>query len=130
KAAQMFGLLITNRRRWLLREQICEWLWPEERQADAEIQFKVTLNALNAVLEPARPPRTPPFYIRRQGGSYRFCPPDGVWLDVEGFEEQVDGARTLIVAGDTGDAALDQLARALSLYQGDYLGDYLYADWA
>jgi DNA-binding SARP family transcriptional activator len=130
KAEQLLALLLTNRRRWLTREQICDMLWAEGDCAEAAGQFKVTLNALNAVLEPARPPRTPPFYIRRQGGSYRFCPPDGVWLDVAAFEDQIDSARALIAAGDTSDTALDQLARALALYQGDYLGDYLYADWA
>jgi LuxR family transcriptional regulator, maltose regulon positive regulatory protein len=129
KAEQLFALLLTNRRRWLTREQICDILF-EDDVADAAGQFKVTLNALNAVLEPARPPRTPPFYIRRQGSSYRFCPPDGVWLDVAAFEAQIDGALALIGAGDTSDAALDQLARALALYQGEYLADYLYADWA
>jgi LuxR family maltose regulon positive regulatory protein len=130
KAEQLLALLLTNRRRWLTREQICDMLWAEDDCADAAGQFKVTLNALNAVLEPARPPRTPPFYIRRQGGSYRFCPPDGVWIDVAAFEDQIDDARALIAAGDTSDAALEQLARALAIYHGDYLGDHLYADWA
>jgi ATP/maltotriose-dependent transcriptional regulator MalT/DNA-binding SARP family transcriptional activator len=130
KAQQMLALLLTNRHRWLLREQICDWLWSEESEADAETQFKVTLNALNAVLEPLRPPRTPPFYIRRQGGAYRFCPPDGVWIDVADFEARLDAARKRIAAGGAESAeAHEQLALALSLYQGDYLGDYLYEDW-
>ncbi|MBK9712705.1 MAG: transcriptional regulator [Kouleothrix sp.] len=131
KAQQMLALLLTNRHRWLLREQICECLWAEDSEADAETQFKVTLNALNAVLEPARPPRTPPFYIRRQGGAYRFCPPDGVWLDVVEFESRLDAARKRLAAGGDGDVkAQELLALALGLYQGDYLGEYLYEDWA
>ena len=130
KAQQMLALLLTNRHRWLLREQICDWLWADDSEADAETQFKVTLNALNAVLEPARPPRTPPFYIRRQGGAYRFCPPDGVWIDVVEFERQLDAARKRVAAGEGDSAEVhEQLALALSLYQGDYLGDYLYEDW-
>ncbi|HEX9373285.1 MAG TPA: BTAD domain-containing putative transcriptional regulator, partial [Roseiflexaceae bacterium] len=131
KAQQMLALLLTNRHRWLLREQICDWLWAEDSEADAETQFKVTLNALNAVLEPSRPPRTPPFYIRRQGGAYRFCPPDGVGLDVVEFEERLEVARRRMAGGGDGDAAAqEQLALALGLYQGEYLGDYLYEDWA
>lgn len=128
KAQQMLALLLTNRHRWLQREQICDWLWSDDGEADAETQFKVTLNALNAVLEPARPPRTPPFYIRRQGGAYRFCPPDGVWIDVVEFEERLATARKRVAAASPD--AHEQLALALSLYQGDYLGDYLYEDWA
>jgi LuxR family maltose regulon positive regulatory protein len=131
KAQQLLGLLLTNRHHWLLRDQICDALWADDNQADAETQFKVTLNALNTVLEPARPPRTPPFYIRRQGGAYRFCPPDGVWLDVVEFEAQIDAARTRMAAGADDDlvAAQEALTMAVQLYQGDYLGEYLYEDW-
>jgi LuxR family maltose regulon positive regulatory protein len=156
KAQQMLALLLTNRHRWLLREQICEWLWSGDGDADAETQFKVTLNALNAVLEPARPPRTPPFYIRRQGGAYRFFPPDGATIDVVEFEERLDAARALLAgkvaapqlasgarafpgpldgaaarAGEASQilAAQEQLVLALALYGGEYLGEYLYEDW-
>jgi DNA-binding SARP family transcriptional activator len=130
KAPQVLALLLTNRHSWLPREQICDLLWGDADPADAETQFKVTLNALNAVLEPARSPRTPPFYIRRQGSAYRFCPPDGAWLDVAEFEERADAARALVAGGDRGALALQQLAGALALYRGDYLSDYLYDDWA
>jgi pentatricopeptide repeat protein len=136
KAAQLFGFLITNRHRWLLRDQICQWLWPEEDQATAESQFKVTLNSLNTALEPARPPRTPPFYVRRQGSAYRFCPPDGVWLDVAEFEAHIARglARLAVANGDSSAPAMSQareeLAAAIGLYYDDYLSDYLYEDWA
>jgi DNA-binding SARP family transcriptional activator len=132
KAQQLLALLLTNRRRWLLRDQICDMLWPEDAQADAESQFKVTLNALNAALEPARPPRTPPFYIRRQGSAYRFYPPAGVLLDVEDFEARIDSALALIASGQGDELVQAQqaLGAAVGLYQDDYLSDYLYEDWA
>ncbi len=135
KAAQLFGFLLTNRHHWLLRDQICQWLWPEEDQATAASQFKVTLNSLNTALEPARPPRTPPFYVRRQGSAYRFCPPDGVWLDVAEFESHVARGRACLAA--TGDRAAptvsqarEEFAAAVGLYRDDYLSAYLYEDWA
>ncbi len=144
KAQQMLALLVTNRERWLLREQICDMLWPEEGQSETEAQFKVTLNGLNAALEPLRPPRTPPFYVRRQGGAYRFCPPGGVWLDVEEFEARLDSARALRVrnteygirdeansdGADRAWAYYEELERAVELHQGAYLSDWLYEDWA
>ncbi|HEU4322240.1 MAG TPA: BTAD domain-containing putative transcriptional regulator [Roseiflexaceae bacterium] len=132
KAHQLLALLLTNRHRWLLREQICEMLWPDEERVDAEAQFKVTLNALNAALEPARPPRTPPFYVRRQGSAYRFCPTDGLWLDVEEFERRIDAARAQRDQGtpDSLAAARDTLLGAVGLYGGDFLSEYLYEEWA
>jgi len=93
--------------------------------SDAEAQFKVTLNGLNAALEPLRPPRTPPYYIRRRGGAYRFCPPGGVRLDVEEFEARLAAARACgQIAGQ------EDLAAAVELHQGEYLSDWVYVDWA
>jgi DNA-binding SARP family transcriptional activator len=129
KATQLFGFLLTNRKHWLLRDQICQWLWPEEDQATAERQFKVTLNSLNTALEPARPPRTPPFYVRRQGSAYRFCPPDGVWIDVAAFEAHVERGMARLAASAIAEAQ-EEFAAAIALYRDDYLSDYLYEDWA
>lgn len=131
KAAHLLALLVANRHRWLLREQICDWLWPELSHADAEAQFKVTLNALNAVLEPNRPPRAQPFYIRRRHTSYRFMPPDGVWLDVDEFEARVAAAQRHIAAATDDDlrAAQGALTVAVGLYSGEYLSDYVYEEW-
>lgn len=131
KALHLLGLLITNRHRWLLRDQICEALWPDEDHEHAETQFKVTLNALVTTLEPDRPPRLPSFFIRRHGGAYRLAPPEGLWLDVDAFEAHLDAAAQ-IAQGD--DAALGvgraELTAALALYRSDYLIDCLYEEWA
>lgn len=129
KARQLLAYLITNRHRWILREQICDWFWPDDDPVEAETQFKVTLNALNTALEPARPPRTPPFYIRRQGGAYRFCPPDGIWIDVEEFEMRIAATRAFIDSDSESLAVQEELATAVQLYQDDYLSDYLYEEW-
>lgn len=132
KAQQLLALLLTNRYRWMLRDQICDALWPADSRTDAETQFKVTLNALNNALEPLRPPRTSPFYIRRQGSAYRFQPPDGVWIDVIEFENQFDHAKDLMRSADGAHvvAAQDALTTAVRLYGGDYLSEYLYEDWS
>lgn len=129
KAQQLLALLLTNRGRWLQRDQICELLWPEATSAEAQTQFKVTLNALNAALEPTRPPRHPAFYVRRQDSAYRFCPPDGVWIDVDAFEDRLTAARTALANGQN-EAAHSALLAAVALYENDYLSEYLYEDWA
>ncbi len=125
KARQLFQLLLTYRGHWLQREQICAWLWPESDLEAAERQFKVTLNALNAALEPQRPPRTAPFFIRRQGLAYSFAPSFGVWIDVDEFELRVAGANTR----DDPEFALRNSQMAVQLYKGDYLTEALYDPW-
>ncbi|NTW01880.1 MAG: transcriptional regulator, partial [Oscillochloris sp.] len=125
KARQLFQLLLTYRGHWIQREQICAWLWPEADLDAAERQFKVTLNALNAALEPNRPPRVQPFFIRRQGLAYSFAPSYGVWIDVDEFELRVAGATT----HDDLDFARRNAQIAVQLYRGDYLAESLYDLW-
>ncbi|NJL03457.1 MAG: tetratricopeptide repeat protein [Chloroflexaceae bacterium] len=124
KARQLLQLLLTYRGQWLQREQICMWLWPDSDLESAERQFKVTLNALNTALEPLRPPRTMPFFVRRQGLAYSFAPSYGCWIDVDEFE-----LRTTRIA--QGDAAFMLRNRMISvgLYRGDYLAEALYDSW-
>jgi len=123
KARQLLQLLLTYRGQWLQREQICAWLWPDSELDAAERQFKVTLNALNAALEPLRPPRIAPFFIRRQGLAYSFAPSYGCWIDVDEFE-----LRTSMTQSDP-DFALRSSQIAVSLYKGDYLAESLYDSW-
>ncbi|MEI7646081.1 MAG: BTAD domain-containing putative transcriptional regulator [Chloroflexales bacterium] len=125
KARQLFQLLLTHRGHWIQREQICAWLWPDADLDAAERQFKVTLNALNAALEPHRPPRVQPFFIRRQGLAYSFAPSYGVWIDVDEFELRVAGAS----ARDEPDFARRNAQIAVQLYRGDYLAESLYDLW-
>ncbi len=125
KARQLFQLLLTMRGNWIQREQICAWLWPDADLEAAERQFKVTLNTLNAALEPHRPPRVAPFFIRRQGLAYSFAPSFGAWIDVDEFELRATGAQT---ATDP-DFARRSAQAALQLYRGDYLAESLYDPW-
>jgi DNA-binding SARP family transcriptional activator len=124
KARQLLQLLLTYRGQWLQREQICSWLWPENDLDAAERQFKVTLNALNAALEPQRPPRTMPFFVRRQGLAYSFAPSYGCWIDVDEFELRT----TSITQGDE-EFLLRNSQIAVNLYKGDYLAEALYDSW-
>lgn len=124
KARQLLQLLLTYRGAWLQREQICAWLWPESEPAAAERQFKVTLNALNTVLEPRRPPRVAPFFIRRQGLAYSFAPSYGCWIDVDEFELRTAGA-----PGRDQEVETRSRRTAFQLYRGDYLAEALYDPW-
>jgi DNA-binding SARP family transcriptional activator len=124
KARQLLQLLLTHRGMWLQREQICAWLWPESDVTAAERQFKVTLNALNAALELQRPPRTKPFFIRRQGLAYSFAPSYGCWIDVDEFELRTAGPRP-----HDPDLALRSAFAAVQLYRGSFLAEALYDPW-
>ncbi len=125
KARQLLQLLLTYRGQWIQREQICAWLWPDSDLDAAERQFKVTLNALNTALEPYRPPRTAPFFVRRQGLAYSFAPSYGCWIDVDEFELRT----TNISSQNDPEFVLRNAQTAVNLYKGDYLAESLYDSW-
>jgi LuxR family maltose regulon positive regulatory protein len=144
KARQLLQLLLTHRGHFLQRDEIVEVLWPGVKADSAESQFKVALNALQAVLEPRRPPRAVALFVQRRGSSYGLNPMAPLWIDAAVFEQlslQADaaaesrdlgGAATASrgLGGTDADRALALYRQALDLYHGDYLPDCLYEDWS
>lgn len=121
KARQLFQVLLTYRHAPLDREQICEFLWPEADPVTAQRNFKITLNALYQALEPERAPGADSAFILREGSTYSLRPTADLWLDAEEFMQHT--RRSL-------GRDLDELQRAVALYQGEYLPDSLYETWA
>ncbi len=133
KARQLFQLLVTSslsnsrrgaggeatyRPQFLQREQIVDLLWPN-LPADAAIRdFKVALNALNRALEPARRRDEQPFFVIRRGNAYGLNPAARLEVDAALFAHLVDSAQA------------EELQQALALYEGEYLPDCRYEDWA
>ena len=127
KARQLFLLLLTQRRRMLERDEIVEKLWPDLSPEVAERDFKVALNTLYRVLEPAREARTPSAFVVRDGSHYGLRPGADLWLDADQFEQRVaDGQRRMELDEEAG---LALLREALALYGGSYLAEYPYEEW-
>jgi DNA-binding SARP family transcriptional activator len=127
KARQLLALFIAHRGQFLQREQILEYLWRDVEPAAAEAGFKVALNTLSHTLEPLRPTRSPGFFVLRRESAYGLNPAAAIHVDSEEFQGLV--ARAGQVADDPQEASR-LLSEALALYQGDYLSDFLYEDWA
>ena len=129
KARQLFQLLLTERSRWLPREQIADRLWPQLSPEAAARDFKVALNALNKAIEPGHSSEAPFSFLAREGTSYQLRPEADLWVDSTEFERECEAGMRLIESGDTGEG-VEHLQAAMRLYRGDYLPDALYEDWA
>ena len=127
KARQLFQLLLTRRKRLLERDQIVELLWPGLPPEAAERDFKVALNTLYRVLEPALPARAPSAYVLREGTLYGLRGGADLALDTVQFEAALADAERRAARDDP--AWLDAATQALALYTGDFLQDYPYDDW-
>jgi DNA-binding SARP family transcriptional activator len=128
KAKQLFQLMLTKRHSLLDRDQIMETLWPELDPETARRDFQVALSTLYRVLEPDRSRREPSAYVIRDGTLYGLRPGADLWLDTEHFER-------LVAEGDRAfktnpEVALGRYREATGLFQGEYLQDCLYEEWA
>ncbi len=113
----MLQLLAANYGKWLSRDQITLILWPDADQTTAANNFKVTLSALNQVLEPERPSGAAAYFIQRRGDQYILNPAARVRIDDKVFE-------LLCKSDDTG-----KWEQAVALYQGNYFQNELIQEW-
>lgn len=118
KARQLFLLLITERGRWMTREQIADRLWPYLDAGAAVRDFKSALNALNHALEPTRPHGDQPFFIQRRDALYGLNPKARISIDLDDFQ-------SLISRDDPA-----EIRAGLDLYEQDYLLETCLEDWA
>ncbi|WP_079507990.1 BTAD domain-containing putative transcriptional regulator [Mesobacillus jeotgali] len=125
KAKELLQLFLTKRNQFLMKEDIFQFLWPAHEDKNADRDFKVALNALNNVLEPSRKARAAPFFIIRDGTGYGINPHAAIELDAHLFEEW---AETGLEERNT-EKSIEELERALHLYNGDYLPERRYEDW-
>ncbi len=130
KARQLFQLFVTERGRWLNRDEVVERLWPSLGPEAAVRDFKVALNALNRAVEPGHAPDEPFAFVAREGAAYRLRPDADLWLDLADFERRCEAGLRGPLGGPEAEATLEHLRAGLRLYQGDYLPDALYEDWA
>lgn len=117
KARQMLQLLAANFGKWLSRDQITLILWPDADQTTAANNFKVTLSALNQVMEPERPSGAAAYFIQRRGDQYILNPAARLRIDNKVFE-------LLCKSDDTG-----KWEQAVALYQGNYFQNELIQEW-
>lgn len=128
KARQLFLLLLTHRGSSLHREQIVETLWPESDPESAERDFKVAYNALLSLLEPNRKRHAPSAFILSDHGRYGIRPHADIRTDVAEFDALIAAADHMLHSDPV--AARERYRQALALYQGDYLEEYPYEEWA
>lgn len=130
KARQLFQLFVSERGRWLQRDEIVDRLWPSLGPEAAARDFKVALNALNRAVEPGHQPDEPFAFVAREGTAYRLRPEADLWLDATAFERRCEaGLRGPLTSAGSAET-LEHLRAALRLYAGDYLPDALYDDWS
>ncbi len=121
RAAMLCRVLLTYRHTRLHKEQIQDWIWPHAGPDAAARNLRVALSELRRIVEPQRGRQDTSHFIENGGDTIRLnC--EGIWID----------SHELLLAAQPhpNAATLETLRAAADLYQGIYLPDDLYADWA
>jgi len=122
KSKTLIKLLALQPLHQLHREQVMEFLWPEQEPEAALNNLHKTIHAARRALDPNLKAGADSQFILTQGQQVLLRAPGGVRIDVEEFERRASEA---LRASDpaAGESALE-------LYEGDLLSEDLYEDWA
>jgi len=120
KPRDLLKILLLARGRFVSKDQLCDWLWPDADPASAEANLRSAVSDLRKLLEPdLGRGRDSAFILTRREG-YAFDLTALVAVDVIDFER----------AAQTAAASRPGLESALALYRGDLLEEDPYAEWA
>jgi DNA-binding SARP family transcriptional activator len=125
RTRNLLAYLLAHRRAAVPRDVLMDVFWPAAAPEAARNSLHVALTGVRQALRAASP-RT---VLERRFDAYRINDALPVWTDVEQFELACAAGRRADAAGDT-DPAIRWYETACQLYEGDFLADEPYADWA
>lgn len=125
RGRSLFKYLLTHRDPWQSRDTLVGVFWPGSAPEAARNSFNVAVHGLRLALRAASDVPV----VVLEGGTYRLHDDLQLWLDVEEFERHVEAGKQLEAAGELA-GAMAEHELAVSLYQGDFLADDPYEEWA
>ncbi len=126
RARALLGCLLSQAGRRMGREQAMEALWPELDIETAANRLNGAVHELRQILEPGIERPASSKLLRLERDILILADASEIWVDAEAFEALLNRANT------TDDPLLlEQLLEdAWALYEGDYLLEELYSEWA
>src|SRR3954451_5854543 len=127
RAGQLLRYLACERRRIAPADAVAEAIWPQAGPAAAN-SVRHFVHVLRERLEPRRPKGMQSSYVVCSRGGYALAS-GRVWIDADEFEAEARRGMAALASGDVRTAEL-RLVRATQLYEGDFLSEEPYAEWA
>jgi DNA-binding SARP family transcriptional activator len=126
RARALLGCLLSSAGRRLGREQVMEMLWPDLDIGLAANRLNGAVHELRQILEPDISRPSSSRLLRLEHAILTLADNTLIWVDAEAFEQLLKEAE---ISTDT--QRTEQLLEGASaLYQGNYLLEELYSEWA
>jgi DNA-binding SARP family transcriptional activator len=122
----VFEYLLVNRHSKVRRDRLMSMFWPEVSPDAARNSLNVAIHGLRQSLRAAVGDTA---VVIHQDQAYFIEPTLGIWVDVEVFQKQVEAAHQYLATAELvkAEAAFEA---ATWLYQGEFLADDPYEEWA
>ncbi|HXR66239.1 MAG TPA: DUF6788 family protein, partial [Ktedonobacteraceae bacterium] len=126
RARALLGCLLSQSGRRMGREQVMEALWPDLDVETAANRLNGAVHELRQILEPAIERPAASKLLRLERDILMLADTAQIWVDAEAFEALLNRVNLT-----TDQAQIEQmLEEAWELYEGDYLLEELYSEWA
>ncbi|MBC8042845.1 MAG: tetratricopeptide repeat protein, partial [Rhizobacter sp.] len=131
KTRDVFKVLLIHYQHAVSTDELQEWLWPESDGKKFEASLMKSVSQLRKALEPDLKAGTlkqtyPSQFIRTKDRTYTLDLGEGAMIDFLSFKQMISEAR----AQKEHAAQVRLYASATELYQGEFLKENLYDDWA
>ena len=133
RVCELFKLLLSAEQHRLHREQVQELLWPSSSIEQAANSFGKTLYLLRRALQPDLATGKSSTYVSLDHDILLLVP-GSLQIDADLFESMTKQVQVNMHGGPIKKPQLQSMLngfdKVLALYDGDYLPDDLYEDWA
>ena len=126
KGVAILKYLVAHNPKPISKEMLMDIFWPDSDLESARRNLHQAVYSLRQALRINQPELQ---HIRYENDSYSLNPDISQWIDFEEYEHRVQNGRRLEVNGRI-DEALKEFGIAEGLYQGGFLEENLYDDWA
>jgi DNA-binding SARP family transcriptional activator len=126
KSKSLFKILLSARGQLVTADQLMEWLWPDVPPSKARNNLWVAVSQARRVLEPDLPARGASAFLQSHEAGYRLPLGEKIQWDVTAFLAASDRVQSTT----SPEARLALLEEARACYNGDYLAEDRYEEWA
>lgn len=126
RSRSIFRFLVAHRQMPIAKERLATLFWPDSEPELARRSLHQAVYCLRQTFKRVTGDIPVVLFVN---DCYLLAPDLPLWVDSDAFEEAIATARSAWSRGDV-ERALQAYGRAIDLYQGDYMVEERYEDWA